>query len=166
VLEARGKRRDLMAPEEDWQHVRLAATAWRLAQVGVRVNLGAHGQLQGLGPHWELWSLVEGGFTPLEALRAATSNGATYLGIDGDVGSLAPGRLADLVVVSGDPLADIHASTSIVGVMKGGVMWDPDTLGTTFPEVGPPLPTPWAPGQGLRAGPWEVHGGCGCETGG
>jgi hypothetical protein len=159
VLEARGKRRPMYAPEEEWQHVRLASTAWRLAQAGVSVNLGAHGQLQGLGPHWELWALAEGGFPAVDALRAATWNGARYLGLDGDLGSLEVGKLADLVVVEGDVTADIHRSRDVVWVMKGGVVYDPDTLATVWPTQGPPLATPW---HSQRAGgpmvPWVAAG--------
>lgn len=162
-LEARGKRRPLMVPEEDWHHVRLASTAWRLAQAGVRVNLGAHGQLQGLGPHWELWALAEGGFDPYEALRAATLNGAAYLGMDGDLGSLEVGKLADLVVIDGDPLSRIEDTEQVVRVMKGGVLYDPDTLGTLWPEVGPALPTPWLDAaSGGAAVPWHGDDGTGC----
>lgn len=143
VLEARGKRRAMMAPEEDWQHVRLAKTAWTLAQAGVPVNLGAHGQLQGLGPHWEMWAMVDGGFSPLEALRAGTYNGASSLGMERDLGSLQVGKLADLVVLAADPLANIQNTESVTMVMKGGVLYDPDTLATTWPVAGAPLALPW-----------------------
>ncbi len=153
-LEARSKRRTL-TPEEDWHHVRLARTAWELEQAGVPVNLGAHGQLQGLGPHWEMWAMTEGGFPAIEALRVATWNGATYLGLDKDIGSLDLGKLADLVIVDGDVLADIHRSRDVFRVMKGGVVYDPDTLATVWPTQGPPLATPWLDavtgGQGI---PW------------
>ena len=56
------------------------------------VQLGAHGQLQGLGAHWELWMLAQGGMTPLEALGPATIGGARYLGLDKDFGSLETGQ--------------------------------------------------------------------------
>ena len=58
------------------------------ADAGGSVQLGAHGQLQGLGAHWELWMLQQGGMTPMESLRAATIAGARYLGLDGDIGSV------------------------------------------------------------------------------
>jgi imidazolonepropionase-like amidohydrolase/Tol biopolymer transport system component len=159
VLESRGKRRPLMAPEEDWHHKRLAATAWRLSQAGVRVNLGAHGQLQGLGPHWEMWAMVDGGFPAIEALRAGTLHGARYLGMEADIGSIEPGKLADLVVLSQDPLLQIENTEAVVRVMKGGVLYDPDTLATVWPEQGPPLAAPWheAAVGGPRVG-WESLG--------
>ncbi|UII26858.1 amidohydrolase family protein [Fulvivirga maritima] len=78
-----------------WQHsgvrnLQNIGRSWR------EVNLGAHGQLHGLGAHWELWMLKQGGMSNMEALKAATINGANYLGIDEQVGSLKEGKLADL----------------------------------------------------------------------
>ncbi|MGC8001311.1 amidohydrolase family protein, partial [Salmonella enterica] len=73
--------------------------AHRLAQRGVPVSIGAHGQQAGIGPHWELWSFVRGGMSPVEALRAGTIVSAKPLGMDKDIGSLEAGKLADLVVL-------------------------------------------------------------------
>jgi hypothetical protein len=163
-LEARGKRRPLLVPEEDWHHVRLAKTAWRLSQAGVPVNVGAHGQLQGLGVHWEVWALGEGGFPPLEALRAGTHNGAVYLGIDGDVGSLEPGKLADLLVLDNDPLERLQNTDSISLVVRGGVVYDPDDLSTTWPVARDALALPWLTEEGTSGYtiPWHGDAGEGC----
>jgi hypothetical protein len=159
VLEARGKRRPMMAPEEDWHHKRLAATAWRLTQAGVSVNLGAHGQLQGLGPHWEMWAMVDGGFPELEALRAGTVHGARYLGLDRDLGTLEAGKLADLVVLAGNPLMNIENTEQVQFVMKGGVLYDGESLATTWPTAGPPLPLPWhAARSGGPQVSWDTTG--------
>ena len=69
VVDARSRRRT-MAPEDDFNHVAdRAAARSRSLDAGGSVQLGAHGQLQGLGAHWELWMLQQGGMTPLEALR-------------------------------------------------------------------------------------------------
>jgi imidazolonepropionase-like amidohydrolase len=128
IVDARSRRRDTAA-DDDYYHVEVSKAAKALADRGVLVNLGAHGQLQGLGAHWELWSLGQGGMTPHQALRAATLTGATYLGLDGELGSLEPGKLADLVVLDRDPLADLRNSESISAVMINGRLLDAATLG-------------------------------------
>ena len=112
----------------DWNHIENARSARAIVDAGGRVQLGAHGQLQGLGAHWELWSLVQGGMTPMQAIRCATLNGAWYLGLDSDLGSLETGKLADLVVLDRDPLADIRNSTAIRYVMANGRLFDAATM--------------------------------------
>lgn len=115
-------RRDVWARDADARYRRVAADAARAQQAGVHVTLGAHGELQGLGVHWELWALgSEGAMTPLQALEAATVEGARYLGLEGELGSLQPGRLADVLVVEGDPTVDLSASTRVRHVLKNGV---------------------------------------------
>jgi len=71
----------------------------------------------------EFGALVRGGMTPLEALRAATMNGAELLGKAGDIGSIEAGKFADIVAVDGDPLADITVMEKVVFVMKGGEVY-------------------------------------------
>ncbi len=88
----------------------------------------AHGQQAGIGPHWELWSFVRGGMTPVEALRAGTIVSAQSLGMARDIGSLEVGKLADLVVLDADPTQDIRNSDKVHRVMLGGRLYDPVTL--------------------------------------
>lgn len=117
-----------IAPEEDYVDDDNAREAHKLAKRGVHVSIGAHGQQAGIGPHWELWSFVRGGMTPIEALRAGTIEPARSLGMDADIGSLEPGKLADLVVIDADPTTDIRNSEKVSRVMVGGRMYDSLTL--------------------------------------
>ena len=131
VLEARAVRRTL-APESDYQPVRdAAASARALAEQGIAVNIGAHGQREGLAAHWEMWAFTSGGMSNLQALAAATRNPARYLGLDADLGSIEPGKLADLVVVEGDPLQDIETTQNIAFVIQNGRVLTGGTLAET-----------------------------------
>ena len=128
----------------DSEHVfqRVAAQAAKIIRAGGHVGVGSHGQLQGLGYHWELWALASGGLTPYEALRAATLHGAEMIGVAEDIGTITPGKLADLVVLDADPLADIRRSDDIVYVVKNGEVFAGDTLDRVWP-VSEPLPAQW-----------------------
>ncbi len=127
VVDERSRRR-VTAPDEEYSHVHTATEAKALLDRGVSVQLGAHGQREGLGAHWELWMFQQGGMTPLEALRAGTLAGARYLGLDKDIGSLEPGKLADLLVLDANPLEDLRQSRAIRFTMVGGRLYDARTL--------------------------------------
>ncbi|MFL6208142.1 MAG: amidohydrolase family protein [Pyrinomonadaceae bacterium] len=135
-VDARARRR-LMVPEDDFYHFELARSVKDVVRAGGKAQLGAHGQLQGLGAQWELWMLQQGGLTPLEALRCATLYGAQYLGLDGDIGSLEPGKLADLVVLDKNPLDNIRNSESIHNVMINGVLYETEQMNEVYPEQKP-----------------------------
>jgi imidazolonepropionase-like amidohydrolase/Tol biopolymer transport system component len=126
-LDARA-RRPQMVPDNEWQHIKVARSAKDLIDRGGKVQIGAHGQRQGIAAHWELWTFVQGGMTYHEALRSATLSGAEYLGLDGDLGSLEAGKLADLIVLDENPLEDIRHSESINMVMINGRLFDAWTM--------------------------------------
>jgi len=136
VLEARGRRREL-ADDDDYAHPATARAARDLVARGGKVQLGAHGQIQGIGAHWELWMLGQGGMTPHQALRAATLAGAEYLGLDRDLGSIEPGKLADLVVLEKNPLENLRHSESVHQVMINGRLYDARTLNEVAPGKTP-----------------------------
>jgi imidazolonepropionase-like amidohydrolase len=123
--------RRLKAPDSEYHHARSAATAKLLADAGVLVSIGAHGQREGLASHWEIWSFVQGGMSPLEALRAATAVPAKALGFDRDLGTLEQGKLADLVVIDADILTDIYQTDRVSMVMLNGRLYDAATLNET-----------------------------------
>ena len=153
VLDPRARRPGVSAPDDEWFHQEIARSAAALSRDGALVTLGAHGQLQGLGAHWELWALGgPGAMEPLEALRAATINGATYLGMEADLGSVTAGKLADLVVLTADPSEDLRNSTAIRYVMKNGALYDGETLERLAPEPAP-RPTAMWERQGTEALP-------------
>lgn len=133
VIEPRSVRRQ-RAPEEDYNHIRLSGICKALTDAGVGVNLGAHGQLAGLGAHWELWMLGQGGMTNFECLRAATINGARYIGLDKDLGTIEAGKLADFIVLDADPSKDLKNSLSISRVVANGRVFDSMTMDQAWPE--------------------------------
>ncbi len=129
IVDSRSRHRT-MVPEEEYKngHILTSETATALANEGVKVNLGAHGQLQGLGAHWELWMLQQGGLSNHEALKAATINGADYIGVSDELGSLEKGKLADLIIMDKNPLENIQNSNSVIYTMVNGRLYDVDTM--------------------------------------
>jgi imidazolonepropionase-like amidohydrolase/Tol biopolymer transport system component len=129
VIDPRSRRRTLI-PDDEYERgfIEVSRSCKKLADAGVKINLGAHGQLQGLGAHWELWMLQMGGMSNLQALKCATLNGAEYLGMDKDIGSLEKGKLADLVVLDKNPLENIRNSETVHYTMVNGRMYDAETM--------------------------------------
>jgi hypothetical protein len=110
-----------------------------LHRAGVRLLAGTDAAvdycLPGFGLHEELALLVDAGLSPVEALRTATLNPAELLGALEDSGSIAAGKRADLVLLGGNPLADIRYTTAIQGVVRGGVYFDRATLDRLLADV-------------------------------
>ena len=90
--------------------------------------VGIGGNLPGFGDQRQLELLVEAGFAPIEAIRIATLNGASFLGVQDRIGSIAVGKNADLVVVKGDPAGRIADIENVEIVFKDGAGYDPKKL--------------------------------------
>jgi imidazolonepropionase-like amidohydrolase/Tol biopolymer transport system component len=131
------------APEWAFVDDESAREAAKVAKRGRHVAIGAHGQQAGIGAHWELWSFVRGGMTPVESLRAGTIEAARSLGMDGDIGSLEAGKLADLIVLDADPSQDIRNSNKIARVMLGGRLYDARTMNEVETGNAKRLPYYW-----------------------
>lgn len=127
ILQARSVRRQ-MAPIEDYADAPSGAVSKKLMEAGVPVSIGAHGQREGLAAHWEMQSFQRGGMSPLQALMTATTEPARHLGLSKDIGSIEAGKLADLVIMDADPLADIANAESLTHVMIGGRLYESATM--------------------------------------
>lgn len=129
IIDARSRHRT-MIPEEEFEngHILVSKHLKKLNDAGVIINMGAHGQIQGIGAHWEIWMMQQGGMSNFEALKTATINPAISLGLDKWIGSLEKGKLADLIVCDKNPLEDIRNTESILFTMINGHLYDAEKM--------------------------------------
>ncbi len=119
---------------EEYGHALIAKGVADVVHAGGRAGLGSHGQMQGLGAHWETWNLASGGLTPHETLQVITMFSAEAIGLQQDIGSLEAGKLADILVLDRNPLDNIKNTNSIQYVVKNGEIYEGDTLNVIWPE--------------------------------
>jgi hypothetical protein len=129
-------RRRMLRPDTDYSYPLIAQALADVVANGGYGAIGGHGQQNGIGSQWELW-MYASALGPMGALRVATVDGARYLGLEQDLGSLTVGKLADIVVLNKNPLDDIHNANDIQYVMKGGVLYNADTLDEVWPASVP-----------------------------
>jgi imidazolonepropionase-like amidohydrolase len=143
-------RRGLWVSPDEYHFPTVARGVAKVVQAGGNVSLGAHGGssllIQGIDAQWELWAMAGEGqpkgssaLTPMQALHAATIAGADKIGFAPDLGSLEPGKMADLVVLKANPLEDIHNTIQIEWVIKNGEVYDAESMKQAWPkETNPP----------------------------
>ncbi|MBZ4189585.1 amidohydrolase family protein [Niabella beijingensis] len=160
VIDTRSRHRTML-PEEEYEngHILSAKSIRKLADAGVTVNMGAHGQIQGIGAHWEIWMMAQGGMTPLQALQTATINSAKSLGLDDWIGSLQTGKLADLIILDANPLENIRNTESVKYVMVNGRLYDTDTMNETGNYQTPRSKFYWELGRRSSLFNWQDGGG-------
>ncbi len=162
IVDPRSRRR-IKAPLEEYNTFTSSKICKALVDAGADVHLGAHGQLAGLGAHWELWLIAQSGLTPLQCLRAATYDGARYIGMDRDIGSLEAGKLADFLVLDKNPLESIQNSESIRYTVLNGRVYDARTMARVAGgDPTPPAKFFWSKLQDAEPGHLEDTACHGC----
>ncbi len=134
LLDNMVRRRGQWFVKEEYVFPGIAEGCARIVRAGGKCCLGSHGQLQGIGAHWETWALQSGGLTEHETLRAITLHSAEAIGLSADIGSIEAGKLADILVLDGNPLENIENTNTVRYVMKNGELFEATTLDQIWPE--------------------------------
>jgi len=119
--------------EEEYIFPEHAEFVKKMLESDARMGVGSHGQLQGLGYHWEMWAMGSGGAEPHDVLRAATILGAEAIGFGEQLGSIEEGKFADIVILNSNPMDNLRNTRDIQYVMKDGRLYDGMTLAEVYP---------------------------------
>jgi imidazolonepropionase-like amidohydrolase len=142
----------MLRPTTDYSYPLLAQQVADIIAQGGHGAIGSHGQQHGIASHWEVW-MAASAMGPMGALELASKQGSIFLGAERDVGSIAVGKLADLIILNANPLQNIRNTTDIKWVMKGGVLYDGMTLDEVWPSPRAYGPRPWINKEALEKGP-------------
>ncbi len=126
-------RERMLRPATDYSFPWLAQGLVDIIAAGGYGSIGAHGQHNGLGSHWETW-MAASAAGPVGALQIASLHGARFIGKEKDLGSIEVGKLADFMILNSNPLVNIRNTTDIQFVVKGGVVYDDETLDEVWPR--------------------------------
>ncbi|MBK8246744.1 MAG: PD40 domain-containing protein [Gemmatimonadetes bacterium] len=129
-------RRRMMRPATDYSYGWIAQGMADMIAAGGFGAIGAHGQHNGLASHWEVW-MAAAATGPMGALEVASLHGARFIGREKDLGSLEVGKYADFMVLNANPLDNIRNTANIQYVVKGGVVYDDETLDEVWPRQRP-----------------------------
>jgi imidazolonepropionase-like amidohydrolase len=151
----------MLRPVTDYSWPLMAQGVADIIAEGGHAAIGSHGEHLGISAQWEVW-MAAAGLGNLGAIRMVTMGGAYFLGAQEDVGSIKAGKLADLQILDANPLEDIRNTGKIRWVVKGGVVYEGETLDEVWPRQRPfgrrrlrPWPLPHLPRQRRQA----VHPG-------
>ncbi len=143
-------RRRPLRPKSDYSFPLLAQGLADIIAEGGYGSIGSHGEHHGLAAQWEVW-MAASALGPLGALEVASRHGAHFLGAEQDLGTLEVGKLADLIVLGANPLEDIRRTLDMRYVMKGGVLYESETLDEVWPENRPFGPYYWVDEASLQS---------------
>jgi hypothetical protein len=143
-------RRRILRPATDYSYPMIAQGLADIIAQGGYGAIGSHGQQHGIGSHWETW-MAASALGPMGALEVASLQGAHFLGVEKDLGSITVGKLGDLMVLDADPLADIRNTAKIAYVMKAGTLWQASTLDEVWPTKKPFGDYYWVDADALRS---------------
>ncbi len=142
-------RRFTYRPPTDYSFPLIAQSIADVTAEGGYGAVGAHGQQHGIGSHWDVW-MAASAMGAMGALEMASVHGAHFLGVEKDLGTIERSKIADLIILNSNPLDDIHHTTDILYVMKGGTLWDGDTLDEIWPQKKPFGENYWINRDALR----------------